>query len=642
MKTTNFVMAVALILSGVVFSGGALAADDAPNNLSRPTIVFTGGGLTNVTCGAGDWSDLVPATTPPDVMAGFSIDPALSWFVQGAHTWQAPCMTWTGALPLPVTGAWGDNLTGDAKLKVDSPIRVELVLSYDSTETVDGYAVEKLQPELLDRESKYGTLATDDGAGGWVATPSPFVPGVYDGTATLRIEKSNGTPVYDQPTTAEINAKGIVVYGYNLRVPTAGTYLITYTVPNVDFNGADAGDCGDAISLTDHECSLVITVEGDGAVPVAVADSYTVGEGATLSPVAPGVLGNDTDADGDALTAVKVSDPAHGTLTLNADGSFVYTHDGSETTSDSFRYLTSDGTADSGVATVTITVTAVNDAPEIASIVPIVVPEGECITFVVSATDPEGGAVELSVGNQPPRATFEPATGEFSWCTGYDQAGEYLVDVQASDGVLTATETVVVTVISPSGPVFADDFADGAAPADWLKVSGSWAAGGGVFTARSLTLNNVAQILPLAPVSKPIGAGMIRASVQLTSRASTAGPNGIVVFGYKDPMHYRWVKITATEVRIGQQGAMGGVRGGLKKLVPKRHAIGKFIPLTVKVFSSGWVQVFEGSSTTAVASYRFLSGGQPSVVQGGVSLAATKARTIFDNVKVWEDSALTR
>jgi hypothetical protein len=283
MKTRKLVTALSAALVGTaLLSASAFAArkvcDDgsyppcntegetATNNLSRPTIVFTGGGLTNVTCGtAGVWSPLVPATEPPDVMTGFSVNPAAYWFVQGVHKWQAPCMTWVTADGLvPVTGAWGDNLTGDAKLKVGSPIRVELVMSYDSTATVDGYVVEKLQTELLDRESKYGTLATDD-AGTWVATPSPFVPGVYDHKAWLRIEQVGGTWVYDQPTGAEINAKGIVVYGYNLRVPAAGRYLITYTVPSVDFNGADVGDCGEwGDSAETHTCSLEITVGGGG------------------------------------------------------------------------------------------------------------------------------------------------------------------------------------------------------------------------------------------------------------------------------------------------------------------------------------------------------------------------------------------
>ena len=76
-------------------------------------------------------------------------------------------------------------------------------------------------------------------------------------------------------------------------------------------------------------------------------------------------LDNDTDEDGDSLTASLVGDVAHGTLTLASDGSFTYDHDGSETTSDRFTYRANDGKVDSNnVGTVTITVTPVNDAPE--------------------------------------------------------------------------------------------------------------------------------------------------------------------------------------------------------------------------------------------------------------------------------------
>jgi VCBS repeat-containing protein len=80
---------------------------------------------------------------------------------------------------------------------------------------------------------------------------------------------------------------------------------------------------------------------------------------------APGVLANDTDADGDPLGASLVSGPAHGTLALNGDGSFAYTPAADHNGSDSFTYRASDGRADSNVATVSITVAAVNDAPTV-------------------------------------------------------------------------------------------------------------------------------------------------------------------------------------------------------------------------------------------------------------------------------------
>src|SRR5207247_10950606 len=80
-------------------------------------------------------------------------------------------------------------------------------------------------------------------------------------------------------------------------------------------------------------------------------------------PISPGVLTNDTDADGNTITAVKVTNPSHGTVTLNADGSFSYVPAAGYTGSDSFTYKANDGSLDSNVATLSITVNASNHAP---------------------------------------------------------------------------------------------------------------------------------------------------------------------------------------------------------------------------------------------------------------------------------------
>ena len=107
-----------------------------------------------------------------------------------------------------------------------------------------------------------------------------------------------------------------------------------------------------------NEATVNITINPvNDAPPVAVDDSYSVEQGDTLTvDAASGVLANDTDADDDDLTAIKVGDPTNGTLTLNDDGSFEYTPDAGFDGDDSFTYHANDGEADSNVATVSIAV----------------------------------------------------------------------------------------------------------------------------------------------------------------------------------------------------------------------------------------------------------------------------------------------
>src|SRR6185295_7108733 len=109
--------------------------------------------------------------------------------------------------------------------------------------------------------------------------------------------------------------------------------------------------------------TVSITITGVNDPPVAVNDSYTTPEDTTLTIATPGVLINDSDVDGDTLSAVLVSQPTHGTLTLNTNGSFSYVPAANYNGPDSFTYKANDGRADSGIATVSNTITGVNDAP---------------------------------------------------------------------------------------------------------------------------------------------------------------------------------------------------------------------------------------------------------------------------------------
>ena len=93
--------------------------------------------------------------------------------------------------------------------------------------------------------------------------------------------------------------------------------------------------------------------------PLAANDAYSTSENTQRAVSAPGVLANDSDLDGDALTALWVSDPIHGNLSFNQDGSFTYLPDSGFTGSDSFTYKVSDGALESKIATVNLTINSI-------------------------------------------------------------------------------------------------------------------------------------------------------------------------------------------------------------------------------------------------------------------------------------------
>src|SRR5207249_611980 len=109
--------------------------------------------------------------------------------------------------------------------------------------------------------------------------------------------------------------------------------------------------------------SITIVSSTGNTAPVAANDSFATNEDSAEAGTARGELANDTDIDSPVLTAVVVTGPSHGALTLNANGSFTYTPAANFNGADSFTYKANDGQADSNVATVALTISPVNDAP---------------------------------------------------------------------------------------------------------------------------------------------------------------------------------------------------------------------------------------------------------------------------------------
>ena len=148
--------------------------------------------------------------------------------------------------------------------------------------------------------------------------------------------------------------------------------------------------------------NVSIAVSGVNDAPVAEADLYSTDEDMPLVIQAPGVLGNDTDVDGDGISAILVTQPMFGTLTLNQDGSFTYTPDPDFNGGDSFTYQASDGQLASEPVPVSLTIEAVNDAPLCSLATPsateIWSPNKGFVTVTVeNVSDPEGDPFSLNI-----------------------------------------------------------------------------------------------------------------------------------------------------------------------------------------------------------------------------------------------------
>ncbi|HTF96068.1 MAG TPA: retention module-containing protein [Cellvibrio sp.] len=201
-------------------------------------------------------------------------------------------------------------------------------------------------------------------------TPVNDVPVANDDSVTVNEDDSVTIAVRSNDTDADGNPLTVtaVTQGANGSVVIDAITGNPIYTPNAGFNGSDSF----TYTISDNNggtatATVNVTVAPVNDAPVAVVDTINVIEGGTSSSLASGatsVLANDSDPENDTLSAILVTGPQHGSLTLNADGTFTYVHNGSETTADSFQYRANDGTANSNIVTVNIVIAPQNDAPQ--------------------------------------------------------------------------------------------------------------------------------------------------------------------------------------------------------------------------------------------------------------------------------------
>ncbi|MBL9161809.1 MAG: tandem-95 repeat protein [Planctomycetaceae bacterium] len=248
--------------------------------------------------------------------------------------------------------------------------------------------------------------------------------------------------------TIELNADGSFVY-----------------TPTGDYNGSDSFTyrVKDGTTIS-QPITVTLTVNAVNDPPVAVADSYTVNEDATLTVnVAEGVLSNDTDVEGDARTAEVVTTPAHGTLTLNANGSFTYTPAANYFGADTFTYRAKDAAGQSQPITVTITVNGVADAPTAANDTKSVVNDGatqEVDVLMNDSSAPDGTQTltisAVTQGSQSGVVTISSDGSKILYKPAANFTGTetFTYTIKDTDNLTkTATVTMTVTAATTTGVV---------------------------------------------------------------------------------------------------------------------------------------------------------------------------------------------
>jgi hypothetical protein len=427
-----------------------------------------------------------------------------------------------------------------------------------------------------------------------------------------------------------------VTQGAHGAVVIDGT-SVTYT-PEADWFGEDSF----GYTVTDGQggtdtAIVTVTVTSVNDPPVAVDDTSTTPED---TPVDIAVLVNDSDVDGGTLAIESVAQGAHGAAVINGT-SVTYIPAADWFGEDSFGYTVSDGQGGTDTATVTVTVTSVNDPPVLNPVGNQVVAEGAELVIVLGATDPDtGDALTYSASNVPDGAVWNAGTATFTWTPGYDQAGSWAgVRFEVTDGSRSDSETITITVTDHNALLFSDDFSLGPAAddADWEEIKGSWKVSTALSFVSSATKANMALVRGVASVNA-LGAGVVETRVKLTRQALNA-PNGGLLFHVRDGANYRYVKLKATptggRLVIGQVGDPAGDGATtFAKSMKMSLKPGRFYTLRLDLRDSGLVEAFVDG--TEILEWPF-----PQVVAGRVGLIAGKAKTFFDDVKVFDDTVLT-
>lgn len=279
----------------------------------------------------------------------------------------------------------------------------------------------------------------------------------------------------------------------NLALSATSSNTTLVPVANIAFGGAGSnrtvtvtpapGQSGASlitVTVTDPggltaNAAFTLTIISSNASVFATNDTFNATEDTALIVPAPGVLANDTNLLGPTLLAVLLVAPTNGSLTLNPDGSFAYLPATNYFGTDAFTYRATDGVITSGVATVSLTIAPVNDAPvavadsfNLVENIPLVVAAPGVLT---NDTDVDGDVLSAALIAAPTNGVVSLATnGGFTYTPSANYVGPDAFTYVASDGAATSAVTTVSLAITAAP--------EPATNGSWaVNADGAWSVG---------------------------------------------------------------------------------------------------------------------------------------------------------------------
>jgi Big-like domain-containing protein/prealbumin domain-containing protein len=452
-----------------------------------------------VTTGADGWQEVTGYVAPPAQTTeriGFVAVKSSSGSLVGGNlidavaVWQSNCTVSVsqrvepssdgGSFDLLVNGVVASPAAGDGAAPVKVPVPVDSITV--SEHAAAGTTLSDYTSTITCVDSQSGaTVASGDGTSLTVAYNRPRdVACRFANDRIPAITAADDSYSVRQGSTLEVAAPGVLGNDKPTKAgaqPTAGATTVTSPAhgslslrsngsfaykPNAKFSGTDSF----AYQIVDGTTSSTIatvTITVDPLIaPLAVDDSYTTGQEQTLTVPAPGLLQNDKLGSGSKLTAVTVSQPGHGTVTLSGNGSFTYTPASGYSGPDSFSYKANDGLSSSAPATVSISITA--EVPPTSVDDAYATDENATLTVArpgVLLNDAAGSGSPLTAvsAGKPAHGTLQlTSDGSFTYTPAKGYVGSDSFSYESSDGISDSTPaTVTITDRKVDQPPVAHD-----------------------------------------------------------------------------------------------------------------------------------------------------------------------------------------